>query len=83
MNTAGARFTILCAPLAHSLRPSHSEQQGDRPENRFIKDLLVNVLSTPYFYYSYTGNLTHTRQRLFSRPNDAKVLFKVSSGKYR
>ena len=35
-----------------------------------MKDLLVNVLSTPYFYFSYTGNITHTQQRNFTMAAD-------------
>ena len=49
--------------------------EGHQPEQMagLFRDMLVNVLSTPYFYYTYTGNLTHTRQRQFSQPNDATV----------
>lgn len=49
---------ISYARAEHHLTPSQLEA------NRKYVAMVQQVLSTPYFYFSYTADLTHTRQRL-------------------
>ena len=62
---------------------SAEEEAADSATNS-LRSLLVNVLATPYFYFSYTGDLTQTQQRLFTMVGDETyknlpVLKKVDS----
>ena len=42
-------------------------------EEEHLKKMLIYVLSTPYFYYSYTLDLTQSQQSLFPLLNDDNV----------
>jgi len=51
-------------------------QQGGQSrgsDHQMVRSYLVNVLSTPYFYFSYESDLTQTQQRLFPLLSDENV----------
>jgi len=52
---------------------SASRSGSNEEEESTIKGFLVNVLSTPYFYFSYDADLTQTQQRLFPLLSDENV----------
>jgi len=47
-------------------RSEHHLTQAQAENNRKYTDMLKQVLSTPYFYFSYTMDLSHSKQRLDS-----------------
>ncbi len=50
-----------------AIRPRSRKDGGDtHPDDELIRSFIVQVLSTPYFYFSYDYDLTHTAQRLFT-----------------
>ncbi len=45
----------------------------ESPEDQLVKNVIVTSLVNPYFYFSYSGDLTQTQQRLFALDEEVKV----------
>ncbi len=44
-----------------------------------VKSFLIQVLGTPYFYFTYDSDLTQTQQRLFTMSDQDKDQVRESS----
>jgi len=57
-------WRILETEIISFSRAEHHLTQTQMEANRKYTAMMQQVLSTPYFYFSYTHDITHTRQRL-------------------
>lgn len=60
----GDVWRIIETEIISFSRTDHHLTQAQAEANKKYTAMLQNVLSTPYFYFSYTLDLSHTRQRL-------------------
>lgn len=63
-------------PLQHQQALTAKQQT----QNDTYLNMLQKILDTPYFYFSYTYDLTHTLQRLYSMPsifNQVSLVFRI------
>lgn len=62
----GEVWRILETEIISYSRAEHHLTTTQLEANRKYTAMMQQVLSTPYFYFSYTHDITHTRQRLDS-----------------
>ena len=54
----------MCLILLSFSRSEHHLTPSQLEANKKYLGMLQSVLSTPYFYFSYTADLSHSMQRL-------------------
>ena len=59
----GEVWRVVETEIISYARSEHHLTQTQAEANRRYTDMLKQVLSTPYFYFSYTFDLSHSRQR--------------------
>jgi len=60
----GEVWRVVETEIISYARSEHHLTQTQAEANRRYQDMLKQVLSTPYFYFSYTFDLSHSRQRI-------------------
>ena len=75
---SGEVWRVVETEIISYARSEHHLTQTQAEANRKYTDMLKQVLSTPYFYFSYTSDLSHSRQRLDALSTNGEVFYNRS-----